>query len=83
MSDQLSTYFEDSHLLHLHQGVYHSGRSTQDILLVAVDRTVHLMDEGQAVCAAFLDLRKAFDSLDFSILLQQLYDMNVSPAVLR
>ena len=35
-----------------------------DILLVAVDRIVHLLDKGEAVCAAFLDLRKAFGSLD-------------------
>ena len=44
---------------------------------------VHLLDKGEAVCAAFLDLRKAFDSLDHHILLQRLYDLNVSPAVLQ
>ena len=83
VSDQLSTYFEDNHLLHPHQGAYRSGKSTQDILLVAVDRIVYLLDKGEAVCTAFLDLRKAFDSLDHHILLQRLYDMNVSPAVLQ
>ena len=51
--------------------------------LLYVDRIVHLLDKGKAVCAAFLDLQKAFDSLDHHILLQRLYDMNVSPAVLR
>ena len=70
-------------MLHPHQGAYRSGKSTQDILLVAVDSIVHLLDKGEAVCAAFLDLRKAFDSLDHRILLQRLYDVNVSPAVLR
>ena len=70
VSDQLSIYLEDNHLLHPHQGAYHSGKSTQDILLVAVDSIVHLLDKDEAVCAAFLDLRKAFDSLDHCILLQ-------------
>ena len=83
VSDQLSIYLEDNHLLHPHQGAYRSGKSTQDILLVAVDNIVHLLDKGEAVCAAFLDLRKAFDSLDHHILLQRLYDVNVSPPVLR
>jgi len=68
--------------LHLHQGAYRSGKSTQVILLVAVDSIVHLLDKGETVCAAFLDLRKTFDSLDHHILLQRLFNMNVSPAVL-
>ena len=55
VSDQLSLYFEDNHLLHPHRGGYRSGKSTQDILLVAVDRIVHLLDKGEAVCAAVLD----------------------------
>ena len=75
MSDQLSIYLEDNHLLHFHQGPYHSGKSTQDILLVAVDSIVYLLDKGEAVCAAFLDLRKAFDSLDHRMLLYNDYMM--------
>ena len=35
-----------------------------------------------AVCAAFLDFRKAFDSLDHYVLLNRLFDLNLSPAVL-
>ena len=53
LSDQLSVYLEDNHLLHPHQGAYHSGKLTQDILLVAVDNNIHLLDKGEAVCAAF------------------------------
>ena len=43
VSDQLSIYLEDNHLLHPHQGAYCSGKSTQDILLVAVDSIVHFL----------------------------------------
>ena len=83
VSYQLNIYFEDNQLLHPHQGAYRAGRSTQDILLVAVDSNVHLLDKGKAVCTAFLDLCKAFNSLNHHILLQRLYDLNVSPAVLQ
>jgi len=62
---------------------YRHGKSTEDILLVAVDSIVHHLDKGESVCAAFLDLRKAFDSLDHSILLNELSRLGMSIAVLR
>ena len=71
-------------MLYPHQGAYRSVKSTQDILLVAVDSIVHLLDKGEAVCAAFLDLRKVFDSLDHHIAtFTAIHDVNVSPAVLQ
>ena len=59
---QLSLYLESHHLLNDLQGAYRHGRSTDQILLYAVDKIVQAV--GNSVCAAFLDLRKAFDSLD-------------------
>ena len=72
VSDQLSLYLENHKLLHPHQGAYWHGKSTEDILLVVVDSIVHHLDNGKYVCVAFLDLKKAFDSLDHCILLTQL-----------
>ena len=66
-----------------HQGAYRHGKCTEDILLVAVDAIVHHMDRGESVCAAFLDLRKAFDSLDHCVLLRQMLNLGVSTAALR
>ena len=83
VSTQLSSYLEDHKLLHPHQGAYRHGKSTEDILLVAVDSIIYHLDKGESVCAAFLDLRKAFDSLDHSILLNQLSRLGMSTAVLR
>ena len=61
---QFSTYLEEHNLLHPHQGAYHCGKSTSDVLLLAEDHIVQSVDMGQAVCVSFLGLRKAFDSLD-------------------
>ena len=46
------------------------GKSAKDILMLAVNLIVNSLDIGKSVCAAFLDLKKAFDSLDHCILLQ-------------
>jgi len=48
-------------LLRPNQGAYHYGKSTEDILLVAVDFITQCLDNGKAVCASFLDFCKAFD----------------------
>ena len=42
-----------------------------------------LLDKGSVVCAAFIDLRKAFDSLDHCLLLQRIYKLGVHYEVLE
>ena len=61
----------DNQLLSPYQGAYRCGRSTEQILLFAVDTIANALDRRQTVCAAFLDLRKAFDSLDHVMLLER------------
>ena len=77
VASQLSGYCEDNQLLSPYQGTYRSGRSSEQILLFAVDAIVNALDHHQVVCAAFLDLRKAFDSLDHVTLLERLSAMGV------
>ena len=65
-------------MLHPHQGAYRCGKSTEDILLLAVDYIATLLDKGSVVYAAFIDLRKAFDSsLDHCLLLQRISELGV------
>ena len=49
-------------------------RSTEQILLFAVDTIVNALDHREVVCA---DLRKAFDSLDHAVLLECLSTIGV------
>jgi len=49
---------------------------------VAVDIISNSVDSGNAVCVAFLDLKKAFDSLHHCVLLQRLSELGVSYAAL-
>ena len=71
---QLEMYFETNQLLSPYQGAYCHGRSTEKILLFVTDHIVHAY---KVVCSAFLDLRKAFDSLDHVLLLQRINSMEI------
>ena len=70
-------------LLNNLQGAYRHGKSFDQILSYAVDTIVQAVDHGKHVCAAFLDLRKAFDFLDHYLLLDRLYGLGVSGKELR
>ena len=78
VADQLGLFLESRHLLNDLQGAYHHCRSSEHILLYAVDTITQALDERDSVCAAFLDLRKAFDSLDHCLLLKWLFNLGVS-----
>ena len=49
VATQLSMYLEQNNLLHPHQGAYRCGKSTEDILLLAVDHIATLLDKGNVV----------------------------------
>ena len=68
-------YRETSVITHIHQGTYQHDKSTEGILLVAVDAIAHHMERGESMCASCLCLCKVFDSLDHCILLHQLSNL--------
>jgi len=78
IAEHLSSFLECHHLLHDLQGAYRHRRSADQILLYTTDTIVQAIDAGKYVCAAFLDLRKAFDSFDYHFLLDRLHDLGVS-----
>ena len=78
VATKLSAFLKAHHLLYPHQGAYQHGKSPEDILMVAIDIISAQLDKRDSVCAAFLDLRKAFDSLDHSILLHNLSQLGLS-----
>ena len=64
-------------MLSPYQGAYRGDKSTEQILLFAVDTITQALDACQIVCTAFLDLQKAFDSLDHVMLLERLSALGV------
>ena len=80
---QLRQYFSSNDLFYAGQYGFRPNRNTSQALL---DLTSHIhdkLDQGSNVLGVFIDLSKAFDTLDFDILLQKLKRYGVSKNSLK
>ena len=66
---QLSSYFEKNKLLFDNQYGFRAKHSTEHAALELIDRITNKMDTNEIPLNIFLDLSKAFDTIDHSILL--------------
>ena len=69
---QLSSYFEDNKLLFDNQYGFRPKHSTEHAALELIDRIINKMDTNEIPLNIFLDLSKAFDTIDHTILLNKL-----------
>ena len=63
---------ERNHILHTDQSSFRPKHSTLDALLKATDNWRQVLDSNELVGAVFIDLSKAFDSIDHELLLSKL-----------
>jgi len=66
--NQIQSHIVRYDILCAHQSGFRSGYSTQDVLLHVIDKWLKAIDEGKYTGAVFLDMAKAFDTVDHSIL---------------
>ena len=72
LHNRLYNFFQSYSVLCDQQFGFRKGYSTDMALLTAVDQITASLDTGHNVVGLFLDLRKAFDTVDFEILLRKL-----------
>ena len=72
IAKQLSEYFEENKLFNQNQYGFRTGHSTEHAALELVDKITFQKDNNETPINIFLDLSKAFDTIDHNILLDKL-----------
>ena len=83
ISDQLNELFVKHKLLFDHQYGFRSGHSTEHAALELTDRIITNIDNKKSPLNIFLDLSKAFDTLDHKILLDKLHHCGIRETPLK
>ena len=72
MYSQLMHYFSENKLFSTQQNGFRPNRSTELAALELMDRNIDNMNKSRCSINIYVDLSKAFDSLDHNILLSKL-----------
>ncbi len=80
---QVSVYLQEHSLLHEAQSGFRQCHTTQDVLLSTVDDWRKEIDNDQLVGSVMIDLSKAFDVVDHSILLRKLVSYGIRGSALK
>ena len=73
MASYVIDFFENNNMLYKYQFGFRKKHSTSHAIITLVERVSKALDTGKYVVGVFLDLNKAFDTVDHSILLNKLY----------
>ena len=71
--NKILDFISDLNVCYDHQYGFRKSRSTQHAIITLVGRITKSQDMGDIVIVILIDLRKAFDTVDQSILLRKLY----------
>ena len=70
-------FIEQNKIIYKHQYGFRQKHSTQHAIITLVDRITNSLDKGDIVISIFLDLKKAFVTVDHPTLLNKLYEYGI------
>ena len=79
MYNSLVSYFDKYNILDQNQFVFffHQGHSSHHVLITLINKITQSLDSGDMVIGIFLDLKKAFDTVNHKILVKKLYSYGI------
>ena len=77
------SFLSELNLVNQHQSGFHPFHSIKTSLINMVDRWLSNMNSGKMTGVAFVDLRKAFDTVNHEILLKKLYDIGATDGTVK
>ena len=81
MHTHMSQYLETNKLLNENQGGFRKGKSTISTIAAFTDDILKGLNEKQYTVACFIDLRKAFDTINHEILLKKIVAFGVTDKI--
>ncbi|CAB4041085.1 Hypothetical predicted protein [Paramuricea clavata] len=80
---QLNTFLDNNNIIVKNQSGFRRNHSTETSLLQSTEMWLKSMDQGQINGLIFLDLKKAFDTIDHQILLSKLQAYGIRDHTLK
>ena len=78
MYNRLIFFLDKYNILYQNQFGFRQGHSTHHALIALVDKITKSLDNRDIVIGVFLDLKKAFDTVNHKILLKKLYHYGIN-----
>ena len=82
MHKRLYNFMEENDILYHKQFGFRKGNSTINALIQITERIKESIDKGKFGCGIFIDLRKAFDTVNHNILLMKLEHYGIRDSAL-
>ena len=81
--ERLQLVFMEAGLPHVNQSAYRKAVSCADAIFATQEIIARYLRDGSRVYMSLHDLQKAFDSVEYPVLLQKLYDVGVNGKMWR
>ena len=75
---QMVAYMEENELFNPRQHGFRQGRSCLSQLIAHFDHITQLLETGQNVDVVYLDFAKAFDKVNFLVIMRKLHSISIS-----
>lgn len=75
VNNQLKSFLSSNSVLNPHQSGFRAKHSTVTATTLVINDIITAVNKGQYCAALFVDLSKAFDTVDHALLLQRLHDI--------